>query len=149
MSGWVLAGGDIGSAVSCVLASDYPQYCKSIHINFVPVPFSFGHLRFSRPWHILMYINARLPILNKLPIFISKEEMEYLECNNHFQTQESGALSLLQFFPILAICFTWDQTSQNMRDLLTSSKNAWIGIGSSKIGSSRIGKQQLILRDLS
>ena len=83
----MLAGGDIGSAVSCVLASDYPEHCKAIHINFVPVPFCFGHLRMTNPWHVAMFLNAKLPILNSFPLFVSKEEMGYLECNNHFRTQ--------------------------------------------------------------
>ena len=94
----MFAGGDIGSAVSCVLASDYPQNCRAIHINFVPVSFSFGHLRLTNPRHVSMFLNARLPILNSFPVFLSREEMGYLECNNHFRTQESG-MSLFLHLP--------------------------------------------------
>lgn len=72
-------------------------------MNFVPIPFCFGHLRLTNPWHVAMYLNARLPILNHFPLAIDKEEMGYLDCNNYFTTKESGRFCYLTFSSMISI----------------------------------------------
>ena len=44
----------------------------------------------TNPWHLAMYLNTKLPVVSGFPLAISKEEMRYLECNEHFRTKESG-----------------------------------------------------------
>jgi len=44
----------------------------------------------SNPWHVLMLLNAKLPLLNRVPLFISHEEMESLRRNELFVKYEAG-----------------------------------------------------------
>lgn len=76
--------------VSIVLGMRHSQNCRAVHLNYIPVLLGFGMPRWSNPWHLAMYLNAKLPILNKLPLTISTEEMSYLQQNDDFVTYERG-----------------------------------------------------------
>ena len=54
------------------------------------VAIGFGRPQMSNPWHVAMLMNAKLPFLNRVPLFISHEEMGYLEKNEHFVKYEAG-----------------------------------------------------------
>ncbi|KAL3151609.1 hypothetical protein ABBQ38_012601 [Trebouxia sp. C0009 RCD-2024] len=91
---YVAQGGDYGSAVTCCLGSGFPKHCKAIHLNFVDVAIGFGRPRMSNPWHVAMLLNAKLPFLDGVPLFISREEIEYLKQNERFVKYEAGYAQL-------------------------------------------------------
>ena len=76
--------------VSCLLGANHSEHCKAVHLNYIPISFGFGMPSLTNPWHAASFLNAKLPILNWFPLFISSEEMGYLESNTRFIEQERG-----------------------------------------------------------
>jgi hypothetical protein len=71
--------------VTTLLGSHHSDHCKAIHINFCFAPPSL-----LNPWHLAQLANAKLPLLNWLPLFISYEEMAGLRAAKDFGERETG-----------------------------------------------------------
>ena len=109
----LLAGGDIGAMVSCILGARHSEHCRAIHVNYVPISFGFGMPSLSNPWHMASYLNAKLPLANFLPLFISREEMGYLASNTRFFERERGA----------AFCFASARPAYDGKTIISHTKN--------------------------
>ena len=111
------AGGDWGSAITSALGGLYPEHCRAIHINMCfAAPsltnpwhvlqvslFERCRLHCWRPcvlaapdvyWSglkcALQLANAKLPVANWFPLFISWQEMNWLKAGQAFQDKETG-----------------------------------------------------------
>ena len=86
----MLAGGDLGSSITCTLGSSYSHHCKAIHLNFVDVSHGIGLPHVTNPEHVVSLAHANLPLVNMLPLGMSQEEMGYLPALNDFMKFETG-----------------------------------------------------------
>ncbi|BDA50390.1 Epoxide hydrolase 1 [Coccomyxa sp. Obi] len=82
---YVAQGGDWGSAVTTVLGALHSDHCKAIHINLC-----FAPPNWLNPWHLAQVLNAKLPVANWFPLFITKQEMAWLNSAQEFQNKETG-----------------------------------------------------------
>ena len=79
------AGGDWGGMLSKALGLFHSDHCKGIHVNYSaaqPQPYN--------PLHILQGVNAFTPILDRIPILLSSEEIQNLKDSKHWTSHESG-----------------------------------------------------------
>lgn len=81
----MIAGGDWGGMLSKALGLFHSDHCKGIHVNFsaaAPQPYN--------PLHILQGINAFVPILDRIPLLLSSEEIQHLKDSKHWLDHETG-----------------------------------------------------------
>ena len=76
--------------VSCILGARHSDHCKAVHLNYIPISFGFGTPCLTNPWTLGSYLNAKLPIINRLPLLLSQEELQYMEDNEKFIRNERG-----------------------------------------------------------
>ena len=84
----MFAGGDWGGMLSKSLGLFHSDHCKGIHVNFsaaAPQPYN--------PLHILQGINAFVPILDRIPLLLSSEEIQHLKDSKHWMDHETGGTS--------------------------------------------------------
>ena len=84
------AGGDLGSAITCTLGSNYSEHCKAIHVNFVDVAHGHGIPQASNSKHIVSLENAPVPLHSMLPLDNTPEEAAWLAELEHFAKYETG-----------------------------------------------------------
>lgn len=87
---YVAQGGDLGSAITCTLGSNYSEHCKAIHVNFVDVAHGHGIPQASNSKHIVSLENAPVPLNSMLPLDITPEEAAWLPELEHFAKYETG-----------------------------------------------------------
>ena len=80
------AGGDWGSAVVTALGGAHSNHCRAIYMNGC-----FAGPEFTNPLHVAQLLNAKLPLANWFPVFISFQEMAGLRATQAFIDKETGA----------------------------------------------------------
>lgn len=81
----MLAGGDWGAMLSKALGLFHSNHCKGIHVNMVvapPTPYN--------PRHMLQMANAILPYADQFPIFVTAQEISWLNDTFQFQKSDTG-----------------------------------------------------------
>ena len=107
--------------VSCLLGANHSEHCKAVHLNYIPISFGFGMPSLTNPWHLASYVNAKLPIVNWFPLFISQEEMGYLESNTRFFERERGEKGFVAILLYQILCLS---------DMHTMSKDKMMALNS-------------------
>ena len=79
------AGGDWGSAVVTALGGAHSNHCRAIYMNGC-----FAGPEFTNPLHVAQLLNAKLPLANWFPVFISFQEMAGLARDAGLHRQGDG-----------------------------------------------------------
>ncbi len=77
------------------LGGAHSNHCRAIYMNGC-----FAGPEFTNPLHVAQLLNAKLPLANWFPVFISFQEMAGLRATQAFIDKETGAPPRT-----LAICF--------------------------------------------
>ncbi|KAL3146131.1 hypothetical protein ABBQ38_015475 [Trebouxia sp. C0009 RCD-2024] len=82
---YIAQGGDWGAMLSKALGLFHSDHCKGIHVNMVvapPTPYN--------PRHMLQMANAILPYADRFPIFVTAQEISWLNDTFQFQKSDTG-----------------------------------------------------------
>ena len=82
------AGGDWGAKVSKTLGIFHSDHCKGIHTNY-----SEALPQLWNPLHVLQLVNALMPVLDRMPIFLSRAEIQNVKDSKHWIDHERGDCS--------------------------------------------------------
>lgn len=81
----IRAGGDWGGMLSKTLGLFHSDHCIGIHVNR-PI----AEPQLYNPLHILQYVNAFAPVLDRFPVLLSNREIQDLKDSKHWQEHEFG-----------------------------------------------------------